>query len=327
MTLVTTLVLGLSIGAVYALLAAGVTVVYQAARVPNVAIVAIGTVAAVLHGDLMNPDGRFGSGFAWWPALAVAVLVAAVLGLGCDLLIRGLREQVVPSMVALLGCSALLLAGVNAVWGSGAKFLPPAWGGPAFSLGDFSVARSEVATLLVAAAVGLALAAFSRRTRLGLALRAAAADPEGARLAGVDPALLSRVAWVLSSVLGAVAMTLVLPILSNTYEATVYVAFAFAAAALGGFRSLPRAAVAGVVLGVVPTLIEAKKGTPSGVGGLGNLVAFLVVAGVLLRRPGLIGRPSRSPVMLIAPPAACAIGSNARPFSNGLPAPNPLIWA
>ena len=60
MTLVTTLVFGLSVGAVYALLAAGVTVVYQAARVPNVAIVAIGTVAAVLHGDLMTPGGRVG---------------------------------------------------------------------------------------------------------------------------------------------------------------------------------------------------------------------------------------------------------------------------
>jgi len=292
-TLVTTLVLGLSLGAVYALLAAGVTVVYQAARVPNVAIVAIGTVAAVLHGDLMAPGGRFGSGFGWWPALAVSVVVAAVLGLGCDLLIRGLREQIVPALVALVGCSALLLAGINAVWGSGAKFLPPAWAGPSFTLGDFSVARSEVATLIVAAAVGVALTAFSRRTRFGLALRAAAADPEGARLTGVDPAALSRVAWVLSSVLGAVAMTLVIhPVLSNTYEVTVYVAFAFAAAALGGFRSLPRAAVAGVVLGMVPTLIESKPGGASGVGGIGNLVAFLIVAGVLLRRPGLIGRPA-----------------------------------
>ena len=43
--------------------------------------------------------------------------------------------------------------------------------------------------------------------------------------------------------------------------------------------------------------------------------------------PGLTGLPSRSPVMLIAPPAACAIGSNDSPFSYGLPSPNPLTWA
>ena len=293
MTLVTTLVLGLSIGAVYALLAAGVTVVYQATRVPNVAIVAIGTVAALLHGDLMTRGGRLGAGLGWWPAMAISALVAVALGLGCDLVTRGLREQVVPALVALLGCTAVLLAGVNAVWGSRPKFLPSAWAGRAFHLGDLSLARSDVATLLVAAAAGAALAAFSRRTRYGLALRAAAADPEGARMAGVDPAALSRLAWALSSVLGAVAMTLVIhPVLSNTYETTVYVAFAFAAAAAGGFRSLPRAAIAALVLGVVPTLIEAKPGVSSGVGGIGNLIAFLLVAGVLLRRPGLIGRPA-----------------------------------
>ena len=102
------------------------------------------------------------------------------------------------------------------------------------------MARSSVGTILVAAALGVLLAVFSRRTRFGLALRAAAADLEGARMAGVDPATLSRVAWVLSSVLGAVAMTLVIhPVLSNTYETTVYVAFAFAAAAVGRLPQPP----------------------------------------------------------------------------------------
>jgi ABC-type branched-subunit amino acid transport system permease subunit len=288
-TLVTTLVIGLSLGAVYALLAAGVTVVYQAVRIPNVAVVAIGTVAAVLHGDLMSPDGRTGSGMSWWSALAVAVGVAAVLGLLCDLLTRGLREQIVPALVALLGLSALLLAGVNVVWGSEAKLLtlPSAtrWGS-----GDLEVARSDVITLILAVAIGVALTVFLRRTRLGLALRAQGNDTEGARQAGVDPAIISRVAWVLSSVLGAVAMTLALPpLLVNTYDTPiVYAAFAVAAAAVGGFRSLPRAVLAGMILGVVPTVFEPRD---LAVGGIGNLVAFLILAGVLFRRPGMIGRP------------------------------------
>ncbi|HEV8625644.1 MAG TPA: ABC transporter permease [Acidimicrobiia bacterium] len=289
MTLVTTLVIGLSLGAVYALLAAGVTVVYQAVRIPNVAVVAIGTVAAVLHGELMAPDGRVGSGLGWWQALAVAVGVATLLGLACDLLTRGLREQVVPALVALLGLSAVLLAGVNAVWGSEAKLLPP----PSATLyehGDLQIARSDVVTLLLAAAVAAALTLFLGRTRLGLALRAQASDTEGARLAGVNPATVSRVAWVVSSALGAVAMTLALhPVLVNTYEATVYVAFAVAAAAVGGFRSLRRAALAGMFLGVVPTLFQPRD---LAVGGIGNLVAFLVLAVILFRRPGLIGRPA-----------------------------------
>lgn len=293
MILVTTLVFGLSLGAVYALLAVGVTVVYQATRVPNVAIVGIGTVAAVLHAELMAPDGRVGSGLDWWPAMAVSIIAAAGLGLVCDVVTRSLREQIVPALVALLGCFAVLLAGVNVVWGSGAKLLPPAWAGEPFQVGGLPVARSQVAILLVAAAVGVVLTALYRRTRFGLALRAAAADPEGARMAGVDPATLSRLAWMVSSALGALAMTLVVhPVLSNTYETTIYLAFAFAAAAVAGFRSLPRAAIAGLVLGVVPTLIQAEPGGSDGVGGIGNLIAFLLVAGVLFRRPGLIGRPA-----------------------------------
>ncbi|MCA1846763.1 MAG: branched-chain amino acid ABC transporter permease, partial [Actinobacteria bacterium] len=195
MTLVTTLVIGLSLGAIYALLAAGVTVVYQATRVPNVAVVAIGTVAAVLHGDLMTADGRFGTGLGWWSALGISALVAAVLGLACEFVIRGLREQIVPSLVALLGLSAVLLAGVNAFWGSEAKFFPPSWAGSPFEQGDIEIARSDLATLLIGVALAVALAAFSRRTRLGLALAAANNDPEGARLAGIDPGTLSRVAW------------------------------------------------------------------------------------------------------------------------------------
>jgi branched-chain amino acid transport system permease protein len=288
-TLVTTLVIGLSLGAVYSLLAAGVTVVYQAVRIPNVAVVAIGTVAAVLHGDLMSPDGSIGSGFDWWTALAVAVGVAAVLGLACDLLTRGLREQIIPALVALLGLSALLLAGVNTVWGSEAKLLPPPsatrWG-----TGDLQIARSDVITIILAAAIGVAVTIFVRKTRLGLALRAQGNDTEGARQAGVNPGTVSRVAWVLSSALGAVAMTLALsPVLVNAYDTPiVYAAFAVAAAAVGGFRSLPRAVLAGMILGVVPTVFEPRD---LAVGGIGNLVAFLIVAGVLFRRPGMIGRP------------------------------------
>ena len=289
MTLVTMLVIGLSLGAVYALLAVGVTVVYQATRVPNVALVAIGTVAAVLHGDLLTPDGRFGSDMGWWPALGVSVVVAAVLGLACEWLVRGLREQIIPALVALLGASVLLLAGVNAVWGSEAKLLAPP-SSSVFDHGDLKIAESDLITLAVAAAVGVVLILFFRRTRLGLALRAQGFDPEGARLAGVDPSTMSRVAWVLSSALGAVAMTLALQVVVNTYEATVvYIAFAVAAAAVGGFQSLPRAAIAGVVLGVVPSLFEPRD---LRIGGIGNLAAFLLLALVMFRRPGLIGRPA-----------------------------------
>jgi branched-chain amino acid transport system permease protein len=119
-------------------------------------------------------------------------------------------------------------------------------------------------------------------------------------------------------------MTLALhPVLFNTYEpTTVYLAFALMAAALAGFRSLRRAAVAGIVLGLLPTLIEAKSGASSNVGGIGNLIVFLVVAGVLLRRPGVIGRPVLDEAF--ASPTADAAPAAARRRAALIAGPRPL---
>jgi branched-chain amino acid transport system permease protein len=279
------LVLSSSLGALYALLAVSVTVVYQAARVPNVAVAAVGTAAAVLHWDLVTPGGRFGSGMNYWLALVIALGLAAVLGLGADLLVRGVRERVVASLLVLLGAMVLLLAATNAVWGDSAKFLPVAWAGPALTVGDFSVPRHQVATLAIAGVAGLGLAALHLRTRFGLALRAAAADPEAARMTGIDTTRLSRRAWVLGSAVGALAMVLLLPpFLSNPYETTLLLPFAFGAALLGGFRSLPLAVAGGVALGVVPSLLEPSDALAR-IGGVRNLVAFLMIAGLLVKRP------------------------------------------
>jgi branched-chain amino acid transport system permease protein len=164
------------------------------------------------------------------------------------------------------------------------------WAGPPLAVGEFSVLRVHVANLALAGLCGLGLWALYRHTRLGLALRASAADVEAARMMGMDLQQLSRGAWVLSSVLAAVAIILVVfPVFSNTYETTVYLAFAFGAALVGGFRSLPLAAAGGLVLGVVPALFEPTD-TAVRIGGVGNLVAFLLIAGLLLKRPAVRAR-------------------------------------
>jgi branched-chain amino acid transport system permease protein len=280
-------------------MAASVTVVYQASRVPNVAFVGIGTLAAVLHGDLVTSGGRFEPVMGWWPAFAVALATAAGLGLVTDLLVRSLQGRAVPSLLLLLGWTAALLAAADALWEP--RVLPPLWAGPPLAVGEFSVLRVHVANLALAGLCGLGLWALYRHTRLGLALRASAADVEAARMMGMDLQQLSRGAWVLSSVLAAVAIILVVfPVFSNTYETTVYLAFAFGAALVGGFRSLPLAAAGGLVLGVVPALFEPTD-TAVRIGGVGNLVAFLLIAGLLLKRPAVLTRRAD-----VRPPGAAA---------------------
>jgi branched-subunit amino acid ABC-type transport system permease component len=282
-------VLGLSLGAVYALMATSVTLVYQATRVPNVAFVAIGTVAAVLHWDLATPEGLIGGDLGWWPALAVALVAAAALGMVTDLLVRTWRGRNQTALVVLLGWTAALLAGANEAWGSAPKLLPGVWPGPPLAVGDVAVPRQQLGSVLLAAAALTVVAVLYRRTRFGLALRAHAADRDAAGMMGMDPDRLSMAAWALSSLLAALAVILVAhPVLSSTYEQTVYLPFAFGAALLGGFRSLPLAGLGALVLGVVPTLLE-----PSGsvrLGGVRTLVAFLIVALLLWKRPRLLDR-------------------------------------
>ena len=280
-------VLGLSLGALYALMATSVTLVYQASRVPNVAFVAIGTVAAVLHWDLATPEGLIEGNLAWWPALAVALVAAAALGLASELLVRSWRGRSRTALVVLLGWTAALLAGTNAAWGSAPKLLPGVWPGPPLSVGDVALPRQQLGSLLLAAAALTGVAVLYRRTRFGLALRAHAADRDAAGMMGMDPDRMSMAAWALSSLLAALAVILVAhPVLSSTYEQTVYLPFAFGAALLGGFRSLPLAGLGALVLGVVPTLLE-----PSArLGGVRTLVAFLIVALLLWRRPAILGR-------------------------------------
>jgi branched-subunit amino acid ABC-type transport system permease component len=283
-------VLGLSLGALYALMATSVTVVYQATRIPNVAFVAVGTAAAVLHWDLATPEGHIGGELGWWPALAVALVAAAALGLLTDVLVRAWRGRSQTALVVLVGWSAALLAGANAAWGSSAKLLPGVWPGPPLAVGDVAVPRQQLGSILLAVAALALVAALYRRTRFGLALRACAADREAAAMMGMDPDRLSKVAWALSSVLAALAVILVAhPVLSSTYEQTVYLPFAFGAALLGGFRSLPLAGMGALVLGVVPTLLEPSGGSAR-LGGVRTLVAFVIVAVLLWKRPGLLGR-------------------------------------
>ncbi len=282
-------VLGLSLGAIYALMATSVTLVYQATRVPNVAFVAVGTVAAVLHWDLATPDGIIGGDLGWWPALIPALVAAAALGVATDLLVRAWRGRTQTALIVLLGWTAALLAGANAVWGSAPKLLPGVWPGPPLTLGDVGVPRQQLGSILLATAALLVVTALYRRSRFGLALRAHAADRDAAGMMGMDPSRLSMAAWALSSLLAALAVILVAhPVLSSTYEQTVYLPFAFGAALLGGFRSLPLAGLGALILGVVPTLLE-----PTGsvrLGGVRTLVAFLIVALLLWKRPGLLGR-------------------------------------
>ena len=156
-------------------------------------------------------------------------------------------------------------------------------GGVAFSIQDLGVIGVSIALVL-------ALGAFFRFTKVGLALRAAALNPEASRLVGVRVSWMLALGWGLAAVLGAVSGMMIAPVvfLDPNMMQTVLL-YALAAAILGGTDSPLGAVVGGLALGVILNLTGAYVNF---VGGTLRLpVALAVILLVLLVRPsGLFGR-------------------------------------
>lgn len=308
--------IGLALGAVYALMGLGVSVVYRATRIGDFASVGAGTVGALIHWDLTSPLGRLPDGLGYWPAMIVALGAAAALGVLSERVLRPMADRPALSMVASLAWGGALLAGGVLVFGSGARYLRPAWPGEALEIAGMAFPRQPLLVGGLAVAAFLAVSCFVRASRFGVALRAVDLDRPAAQAAGVDVLALARRAWALGSAIQAAAIILVLPpALSNPYSTFLFLPLAFGAALAGGFRRPARIALGGILLGVLPHLI-APTGTLGEVGGIQNIVAFLVIVGILLTGPA--SRPDT------ASEGAVRVSAPFLPAGEPLPVGQPL---
>ncbi len=313
------LLIGLGIGSLYATLGAGLVVVYKGSGVINFAHGALAMYgmftfdAAWNRGQLYLPWVDFlpthslnlpvritldsdGS----WPmmaALIVALVMAALLGLGAHFLVfRPLRKAApLGKVVASLGL-ALYLQGV-ALLNFGNSFPQPKSIFPDKSYENFlGLGRPFPRITLVAIAFAVLLAgalwAIYRLTRFGLATRAAAGNEKGAVLLGYSPQRLAAVNWVLASVTATLAVIIVGPIQGTITPVglTALIVPALAAALVGGLRSVPIAAAGGLALGAVQTMLDLKKsswfdGSLSWLqDGVRNVIPLLVIIVVLFVR-------------------------------------------
>lgn len=281
------LVTGLMAGAVYALFAFGLVLVYKATRVLNFAQAEIGTFATFVVWGLVN---------AWhWPfglAVLAALSVVAVIGLLLErLVIRPLIEAPKLTLVVATIATGLFLGGLELQLWTGT---PKVFRSPFHALGP-QVAGVYISPPRMAAVVLTALAAwgsavFFRRTTFGLALLAAAQDVVGVRLTGIRLRSLSRFTWVASSVVGGLAGIIV------TMSIGAFEPFAlnglllkgFAGAIVGGMTSLPGALAGGLLVGVAEAIISNFW---LSVPGVVEVVMFATIVLMLVFRPrGLLGK-------------------------------------
>jgi branched-chain amino acid transport system permease protein len=294
------LINGVTLGAVYALVALGYTMVYGIIGLINFAhgeVVMIGTmvaftvITALAASTGMPPLLIFSCG-----ALA-AMAACMVLGFGLErVAYRPLRHapRLTP-LITAIGMSIVLQNVAMIVWGRNYINFPQMLDKQIYEIGGAVISNVQIGIIVLAALTMAGLLVLIYRTRLGAAMRATAQNPHVAGLMGIDINRVISLAFVIGSLLGAVAGLMV----GTYYEIAHYqMGFmlglkAFTAAVLGGIGNIGGAMAGGLLLGIIEALGAGYIGDLTG-GFLGShyqdIFAFIVLICVLMFRPsGLLG--------------------------------------
>lgn len=271
------LVTGLLSGAAYGLLALGFVLVYKGTRTFNLAHGEIGGVGLYAAWALLD---RLPVLWASLVGVAVAAAVAVVMERG---LVRRVSGQgPLAGMAVTLGAGLTLAHSEALLFGANVKTYPSPVGDGSFRLGSVTVTVPRVAALVALAVAGAGLALLLRRTRLGLAVRAATSDPALARLSGVAVGRSRTLVWGLAGALSGVAAVLLACVYTfHPLSGTLVMVRALAAALLGGLSSLGGAVVGGLAIGVIESLVVWRTSQP----GLVDAAIFVTILATLLVRP------------------------------------------
>ena len=280
-------VAGLSSGGTYALLAVALVLIYRATGVVNFAQGEMAMFSTFIAWTLTD------HGFGYWAAFAITVAASLLGGVILErVTIRPVeRASVLTVAILTIGLFFLFNGAAFWIWSPEVKSMPSPFStrpihvaGVAFSIADLGIIAVSLGAVLL-------LWAFFRFTKLGLAMRAAALNPDSSRLVGVRVSWTIALGWGLAAALGAVAGLLAAPGLGSFDQNFMQpiLLYAFAGAVLGGIDSALGAVVGSLLLGVFLNLIGTYV---SWVGtDLRQPAALAVILGVLLVRPaGLFGR-------------------------------------
>jgi len=274
---------GLTVGSIYALVALGFAIIYNASHVINFAqgeFVMIGGMATV---------SLLGAGLPLVPAAALAVALAALIGLLlARFAVQPARGASVVTLIIITIGAAILLRGIAAlVWDKRIHALPAFSGEAPIALAGATLAPQSLWVIGVAALIVCALWAFFNRTLTGKAILAVSHNRLAAQLMGISVRRVLLVSFALSAALGALAGILVAPITFTSWDVGVMLGLkGFAAAILGGMGSGPGAVVGGLALGLLESLGAGYVSSA-----YKDAIAFVVMLAVLMLMPGgLLGR-------------------------------------
>ena len=284
-----TLINGLSLGGIYAMIALGYTMVYGIAKMLNFA-----------HGDVIMIGGYLIYVFMAMgnPLLAIllSVIGCVILGITIERVayrpLRGASPLAV--LITAIGVSYLLQSLAQIIFGSATKMVTVYEFG-AIKLFGATIQISALVTLAVTVVVMVLLTLFVKYTRLGRAMIAASEDRAAAQLMGINVNAIITITFAIGSALAALAGLFYLlkaPAVSNTMGAMPGIK-AFTAAVIGGIGSIPGAMLGGILLGVV----ESVSYKITAIAPYTDAIEFSILIIILLVRPtGFLGKKRREKV-------------------------------
>lgn len=274
---------GIVVGCIYALVAVGFTMIYNATETVNFAV-----------GESLMLGAYFILTFykLWelpYPvALLLTLMSAGALGyIVFDRIVsRPLMEAtMLTRVIALLGLATVLKGAVRLIWGADAYHLPSPVPTDPVRLGPALVTIQELIVVGVTIVIVAALFLFFRFTKLGKAMRATSQSRRAASLMGVNVSAVFAMTWIIGTVLSALGGVLLGPLLLVDPDMGHIGIKSFTAAVLGGFGSIPGAIIGGILLGVVENLVAGYLRAD-----LQAAATFVLLLAVLAIRPtGMFG--------------------------------------
>jgi branched-chain amino acid transport system permease protein len=276
---------GLATGAIYAIMALAVVMIYQAIDHLNFAQGEMAMFSTFIAWQTMQ------WGVPYWGAFVAAVALSFAGGIAIDrVLFRPIRNApILSQLVAFIALFSILNSSAGEIWDFTIKTFPTPFGTKPF-LGSSLISTHQAGMIGVTVVMLGLLYLFFRGSRLGLAMRAAAANPESARLVGIRVGWMIALGWGMSAAIGAVAGMLIAPVVFLEPNMMLGVLlYGFAGAVLGGLSSPGGAVIGGFAVGVIENL--AGTFIPYFGREMKLTIALVVIVAVLMVKPaGLFGR-------------------------------------
>ena len=281
------LINGISIGAVYAIIALGYTMVYGIAKMLNFA-----------HGDVIMVGAYISfcvTNYLGLPAI-VSILAAMFVCMILGIIIEGLAYKPLRGasslavLITAIGVSYFLQNAAQLIWGSAPKNYTSIVTFDPIKLfdGRLTITGEVIITIVASVVIMVALTLFTGKTRMGKAMRAVSEDRAAAQLMGINVNNTISMTFAIGSALAAIAGVLLcstVPTLQPTTGSMPGIR-AFTAAVFGGIGSIPGAMLGGILLGIIETMTKAYLSTQ-----FSDAIVFLVLIIVLLVKPaGLMGK-------------------------------------